>query len=190
MSWAFFREFLVNWKTTGAIAPSSPRLARRMIQAAGIERAQCILELGPGTGPFTSLIQESMPAGSRYLGLEMNASFAAALRLRFPGLRFETAAAQEFDYSPFLAAGEGFDAIVCGLPWTAFPESLQVAILDHVMPHLRNGGTMVTFAYTGFHLLPNGRRFRTLLRQRCARLHASRTVWPNFPPAFVYSATK
>jgi phospholipid N-methyltransferase len=190
MSWAFFREFLGNWKTTGAVAPSSPGLARRMIHAAGIDRARCILELGPGTGSFTSLIRETMPAGSLYLGLDMNPSFVASLRRRFPGLRFEAAAAQEFEYSDFLPAGESFDAIICGLPWTAFPKPLQVAILDQVMPRLRHGGIMAAFAYTGFHLLPNGRRFRALLRERCAQLDATSTVWPNLPPAFVYAATR
>lgn len=77
-----------------------------------------------------------------------------------------------------------------GLPWTAFPEALQVAILDRIMPRLREGGVLVTFAYSGFHLLPNGRRFRALLRERCSRLGVSHTVWSNLPPAFVYSAVK
>ena len=190
MSWSLFREFLGNWKATGAVTPASPGLARRMIQSARINQADCILELGPGTGPFTSLIQNSMPPGSRYLGLEMNPSLVEALRRRFPSLRFEAAAAQEFDYADFLGPGGSVDAVVSGLPWTAFPESLQIAILDQVMPWLREGGIMVTYAYTGFHLLPNGRRFRALLRDRCSRLEASRTIWPNLPPAFVYSATK
>jgi phosphatidylethanolamine/phosphatidyl-N-methylethanolamine N-methyltransferase len=190
MSWAFFREFLFNWKATGAVAPSSAGLARRMVRDAGIERARCILELGPGTGPCTALIRAAMPPGARYLGLDMNPAFVAGLRRRFPDLSFETAPAQEFDYDAFLGPGGEFDAIVSGLPWTAFPEALQVAILDHVLPRLRAGGVLVTFAYSGFHLLPNGRRFRALLGQRCSQLEASPTVWANFPPAFVYSMVK
>lgn len=190
MSWAFFREFLVNWKATGAVAPSSAGLARRMVRDAGIERASCILELGPGTGSFTTLLRSTMRPGAHYLGLDMNPSFVAGLRLRFPDLSFETAPAQEFDYSAFLGASGKFDAIVSGLPWTAFPEVLQIAILDQVMPRLRQGGVLVTFAYTGFHLLPNGLRFRELLGERCSQLRTSPTVWANLPPAFVYSAVK
>ncbi|MSU36165.1 MAG: methyltransferase domain-containing protein [Pedosphaera sp.] len=190
MSWAFFREFLANWKATGAIAPSSAGLARRMVQAAGIDQAGSILELGPGTGPFTALIREAMRPGALYLGLELNPNFVARLRSRFPDLAFEAAPAQEFDYSSFLGGIESFDAIVSGLPWTVFPEPLQVAILDRVMPRLRDGGVMTTFAYSGFHLLPNGRRFRALLRQRCSRLETSPTVWLNVPPAFFYAAVK
>lgn len=190
MSWTFFREFLANWKATGAIAPSSEALARRMVLDAGIERAESILELGPGTGSCTTLVRSTMRPGARYLGLDMNPVFVATLRRRFPDLRFETAPAQEFDYTEFHGAGGAFDAILCGLPWTAFPEALQIAILDRIMPLLGAGGVMATFAYTGFHLLPNGRRFRSLLLDRCSRLEVSRTVWPNLPPAFVYSAAK
>jgi phospholipid N-methyltransferase len=190
MSWTFFREFLANWKATGAVAPSSAGLARRLVLDAGIERADCILELGPGTGSVTTLIRSTMRPGARYLGLDTNPVFVATLRRRFPDLRFEAAPAQEFDCAEFHGQNGKFDAIVSGLPWTAFPESLQIAILDRIMPRLREGGVLVTFAYSGFHLLPNGRRFRALLRERCSRLEASRTVWPNLPPAFVYSAVK
>jgi phosphatidylethanolamine/phosphatidyl-N-methylethanolamine N-methyltransferase len=190
MSWAFFREFLVNWKATGAVVPSSAALARRIVRDAGIERARTILELGPGTGSITAMLRSTMPPGARYLGLDMNPAFVEGLRGRFPDLAFEAAPAQEYDYAGFLGAGGKFDAIVSGLPWSAFPEVLQIAILDRVMPRLREGGVLATFAYSGFHVLPNGRRFRALLGERCTRLDASPTVWANLPPAFVYSAVR
>lgn len=190
MSWTFFREFLFNRKATGAIAPSSRGLARCMVQAANLGQAHCILELGPGTGAFTSLILSTMPAGARYLGLDLNATFIERLSQRHPGHRFANAAAQDFDFQGFLGDGQQFDAIVSGLPWTAFPEALQIAILDHVMPHLKPGGVLATFAYTGFHKLPSGQHFRHLLRQHCSSLRTTRTVWRNLPPAFVYAAVK
>jgi len=189
MSWTFFREFLTNWQTTGAIAPSSAALARRMMQAARVSEAKCLLELGAGTGAFTRQIQSTLPKSSRYLGLDMNPTFIETLRRRFPELRFEQAPAQDFDYESFLC-GDGFDAIVCGLPWTAFPESLQTAILDRAFGVLKPGGVFATFAYTGFHRLPRGQKFRELLSGRCAKLDTTATVWGNLPPAFVYKASK
>lgn len=188
MSWTFFKESLRNWRHTGAVAPSSPHLARRMVDAAGVAQAGSVLELGPGTGAITRHIAEVMPSHCRYVGLELNASFVGRLRVEFPRLQFEAGAAQEFDFSRVLGPGEFFDSIVSGLPWTAFPESLQKAIFDHVLPHLRPGGVFTTFAYTGFHLLPAGRHFRTLLAGRCEALSTTHTVWRNLPPAFVYAA--
>lgn len=188
MSWTFFREFLTNWQTTGAVAPSSAALARRMMQAARVADAGCLLELGPGTGAFTNQIEKTLPANSRYLGLDMNSAFIAALRSRFPSLRFEQAPAQDFDYDSFLGS-EKFDAIVCGLPWTAFPESLQTAILERAFTVLKPGGVFATFAYAGFHLLPRGKKFRELLSRRSSRLETTPVVWGNIPPAFVYVAS-
>ena len=189
MSWTFFREFISNWQTTGAVAPSSEGLARRMMKAARVAEAQCLLELGPGTGAFTRQIQKTLPQAARYLGLDMNPAFIASLRGQFPMLRFEQAAAQDFDYESFLS-GAGFDAIVCGLPWTAFPETLQTAILERAFAVLKPGGIFATFAYTGFHRLPRGQKFCELLTSRCSRLETTTTVWRNIPPAFVYVASK
>ncbi len=188
MSWSFFREFICNWKTVGAVAPSSPMLASLLAESANIHAARQVLELGPGTGPITEAISKSLPAHAHYLGLEMNESFVKQLRDRFPTMQFEAVAAQSFDFDEVLGHDGSFDAIVSGLPWTAFPESLQIAILDHVMARLRPGGLFVTFAYAGFHLLPSGRHFRKLLSTKVATLETTHTIWGNFPPAFVYVA--
>lgn len=188
MSWSFFREFIFNWKSVGAVAPSSPMLASLLAESANISAARKVLELGPGTGPITAAISNTIPAQAHYLGLEMNESFVKQLRERFPAMQFEAVAAQTFDFDQVLGRDGSFDAIVSGLPWTAFPESLQIAILDHVMARLRPGGLFVTFAYAGFHMLPSGRHFRKLLSSRVATLETTHTIWGNFPPAFVYVA--
>ncbi len=186
----FLKELRHNWKTIGAVAPSSPALAERMMEAAGVWQARRILELGPGTGAFTSAIADAMPHGSDYVGIELNDTFVQQLRPRFPRLRFECADAQEFDFSQTLAPGETFDAIISGLPWTAFPRGLQESILNNVLPHLAPGGCFATFAYWGFHQLPSGRRFRSLLHELTHGVETTRIVWPNLPPAFVYIARK
>jgi len=186
----FLSEFIRNWQTVGAVAPSSPALAARMMDTAGVARARHVLELGPGTGAFTGAIRDAMPRGSRYLGIELNETFVNALRPLFPGMHFEIAGAQEFDLAAYLAGKEPPDVIVSGLPWTAFPRTLQEAILDNVLPHLAPGGCFATFAYYGFHRLPSGQRFRALLEERLPGVQTSRVVWANMPPAFVYAGRK
>jgi phosphatidylethanolamine/phosphatidyl-N-methylethanolamine N-methyltransferase len=186
----FLREFTRNWQRTGAVLPSSPALASAIVQAAEVSRARHVLELGPGTGPFTETICRTLHSQGRYLGVELNPAFVATLRARFPQWDFAEAAAQEYDFSKWLPEDEGVDSIVCGLPWTAFPEWLQVGILKNVLPRLAPGGKFATFAYTGLHLLPGGRRFRKLLEQQGCELTLTPTVWANVPPAFVYVLTK
>lgn len=186
----FFREYLRNWQSVGAVAPSSPHLARRMMEVAEVWRAQHILELGPGTGVFTESAADVMPSSGNFLGIELNDEFVQRLRPRFPRMQFEVAAAQEYDFSNYMADKEPFDAVVSGLPWTAFPRSLQEAILDNVLPHLALGARFATFAYWGFHELPSGRRFRELLHDRLPGVETSRVVWANLPPAFIYVGRK
>jgi phospholipid N-methyltransferase len=159
-----------------------------MVAAAGVAQAGAVLELGPGTGAITGAIASVLPPSSRYLGLELNGAFVKRLRRNFPRLRFEQAPAQEFDFDEALGSDGYFDSVVSGLPWTAFPEELQIAILDHVLSRLRPGGIFTTFVYTGFHLLPAARHFRELLADRCELLTKTTTVWRNMPPAFVYAA--
>ena len=88
----FAREFLRNWKDTGAILPSSAGLARLIVNAAEVSKAKHVLELGPGTGPFTATIQAALSPGARYLGVELNPTFVATLRRQFPKLDFAEAA--------------------------------------------------------------------------------------------------
>ncbi|MDZ4288443.1 MAG: methyltransferase domain-containing protein [Prosthecobacter sp.] len=186
----FFHEFLRNWQTMGAVVPSSPILAARMMEAAEVGRARHVLELGPGTGAFTAAIQDTMPRSSDYLGIELNDTFVRTLRPRFPSLSFVTAPAQDFDLAGYCQGKAPFDVIVSGLPWTAFPRALQVAILNNVLPHLAPGGCFATFAYWGFHHLPSGRQFRSLLHEQLPGVETSRVVWANMPPAFVYVGRK
>lgn len=182
----FAREFFRNRQNIGAVVPSSPALAECIVEAAHVRTARHVLELGPGTGPFTASIEQSMAPDCKYLGVEMNPAFVETLRHRFPRLDFAEAAAQDYDFSQWLPLDTGFDSIVSGLPWAAFPESLQLAILHHVLPRLAPGGRFTTFAYTGFHLMPAGRHFRKILSEQPGKLTTTSTIWQNFPPAFVY----
>jgi phospholipid N-methyltransferase len=159
------------------------------MKAARVSEARNLLELGPGTGAFTGEIQRTLSPGASYLGLDMNANFVASLRTQFPGMRFENAPAQDFDYTPYLAGG-GFDTIVSGLPWAALPESTQTALLEKIFSVLKPDGVFATFVYTGIHWLPRGQRFRRLLTRRSREVKLTETIWTNFPPAFVYVAKR
>ena len=186
----FLQEFTRNWKTVGAVAPSSRALADQMMDCAAVANARHILELGPGTGALTGAIQDVRAKDSSYLGIEINSTFASQLRQRFTGMNFEVAGAQEFDFASYLKDREPIDVIISGLPWTAFPRSLQEAILGNVLPHLAPNGRFATFAYYGFHRMPSGQRFRQLLHQSLPEVETSPVVWGNVPPAFVYIGSK
>ena len=161
-----------------------------MVQAAGVPQAARVLELGPGTGAITGVIHEHLPETAKFVGVELNAEFVKQLRVRFPHSTILEGGAQEVDLQPHVEGSAGFDAIISGLPWTAFPRSLQEDILGQVLPQLAPGGCFVTFAYWGLHRLPGGQRFRALLCDHAAEVTTTPVVWGNLPPAFVYVARK
>ncbi|QKV78130.1 class I SAM-dependent methyltransferase [Amycolatopsis sp. Hca4] len=176
------REFLRHPVLTGAIAPSSSRLAEEMTAGLGLERASCVAELGPGTGVFTEAVLTLLGPEARFTAVEINPRFATALSERFPRVEVVTGSAEH------LATGTGFDVVVSGLPWTAMPAGRRQRILDAVIAALASNGRFTTFAYAHAAWTPPARRFAALLRSRFAVVERTKVVWGNLPPAFVYRA--
>ncbi len=187
---AFYRNFFDHFHQTGAIAPSGPNLARHIVSSAGVIENSHVLELGPGTGAFTRDLEKTLGPEGEYLGIEINAGFHTHLQEIHPELHFEQAPGQDFDFSSWVEKHGQFDVIVSGLPWAKFPEELQRSLLDNVVPRLKDGGTFVTFAYTGVHLLKPAKRFRKLLDDYFTDVQRTHSIMLNFPPAFVFVATK
>ena len=180
-------EFLRHPLLTGAIAASSPALARTMTEGIGLEQARTVVELGPGTGVFTDAIRRRVPAGTRIVAIEVNGHLAAHLADRYRGEPVDvvhgsaTHLASLVDYP--------VDAVVSGLPWTVMAEPVRLRILDAVAAVLAPTGAFTTFAYAHAAWTPPGRRFADELRQRFGVTGTSRLVWRNLPPAFVHRAT-
>ena len=174
-------EFLRHPLLTGAIAPSSPRLAEPMTAGLGLERATRVAELGPGTGVFTEAVLALLRPEARLTAVEINPRFAEALRKRFPQVDVVTGTAEHLDQA-------GLDVVVSGLPWTAMTAARQHRILDAVVAALAPTGRFTTFAYAHAAWTPPARRFAASLRSRFAVVERTPVVWGNLPPAFVYRA--
>ncbi|WP_206792745.1 class I SAM-dependent methyltransferase [Amycolatopsis sp. MtRt-6] len=175
------REFLRHPVLTGAIAPSSARLAEEMTAGLGLERASCVAELGPGTGVFTEAVLALLRPEARFTAIEINPRFAARLSKCFPQVDVVTGSAEHL-------AVDDIDVVVSGLPWTAMTAARQVRILDAVTAALAPNGRFTTFAYAHAAWTPPARRFAALLRSRFAVVERTPVVWENLPPAFVYRA--
>jgi phosphatidylethanolamine/phosphatidyl-N-methylethanolamine N-methyltransferase len=174
-------EFLRHPMLTGAIAPSSPRLAETMTAGLGLERAANVAELGPGTGVFTEAILALLRPEARLTAVEINPRFAAELSKRFPRADVVTGSAERL-------ALDGVDVVVSGLPWTAMSADRQQRILDALTASLAPNGRFTTFAYAHAAWTPPARRFAASLRSRFAVVERTPVVWGNLPPAFVYRA--
>jgi phospholipid N-methyltransferase len=182
----FLGAFVKGPMKVGAIAPSSPWLAERMAEEMGLRDARTVVELGPGTGVFTRAICDRVSPEALVMAVEINPEMALLLADRFPRVRVVNDSAEHLDRHLAAAGRAQADAILSGLPWAGFSGDLQERLLGAVLKVLRPGGRFATFAYTHASWLPPGRGFRRLLESSFRSVMATRTVWRNLPPAFVY----
>lgn len=182
----FLKAFFRNSGGIGAIAPSSPELAALMTDWLDWDSLGCVVEYGPGTGVFTEAIAARLRPGCRFFAVERDPALAEIAQRRCPEVEIRNTCASEVPKICHELGIERVDAVVCGLPWAAFPPALQDQLLGAMFEVLPPGGKFATFAYWQGLLLPAGQRFRRYLKTNFTKVEHSPTSWKNLPPAFVY----
>jgi phosphatidylethanolamine/phosphatidyl-N-methylethanolamine N-methyltransferase len=175
----FLQEWLANPQRTGAIAPSSPKLAAAMAQWLPADPESFVLELGPGTGAVTKALLDRGLREDRLVAIERNPKMAQVLHKRFPRAHIITGDAWQMDTllsghsEPIKSVG----AVISSLPLLNFPPDEADALAKKIYTLLQPGGKLVQYSY---HLgNPRSRataHFRPL---------TSKIIWLNLPPARV-----
>ncbi len=181
----FLREFVRDPLHTAAVAPSSAALAAAMVEPLSSTGDPVVVELGPGTGAFTSVIQERLDGRGRHVAVERHPGWAELLARRHPGV--DVVCADAGSLADVLAERgiTRVDAVVSGLPWIAHSPDLHSAISGS----LATDGVFTQFAYSWTRWAPPARRQLADLRARFGDVTTSRIVWRNLPPAVVLRAT-
>lgn len=175
----FLGQMARQWRTTGAIAPSSPALARMMVQAMGpVQPGQVLLELGPGTGVFTRELKRQFP-NNPIIAVEVNEDFARRLRQELNGVTVIAGCASrlkehlaELNYTP-----ADLVSVVSGLPLLSLPKELGQRILASITEVLLPGRRYVQFTYSA-------KAWQKFQLSGFTR-EPTKRVWLNFPPAVV-----
>jgi len=179
--WSFFKAFLSDRQRIGAVAPTSAGVGRRMAQLGDIAHARNIVEFGAGTGPITAQILEALPADGRMWAFEIHEPFVEHLRSSITDPRF-TVLAESAEHVRELRAREapeGFDAIICSIPFSLLPPPVTSGILAAAAEALRPGGVFVALQYHPTYLRP-------IMREHFE--HVTRTFYPwNVPPTLLLS---
>ena len=175
----FLQEWLANPQRTGAVAPSSPKLAAAMARWLPSDPESFVLELGPGTGAVTQALIKRGLREERLVAIERNPKMARLLRQRFPHAHIITGDAWQMDVllrehsEPIESVG----AVISSLPLLNFPPDEADALAEKIRAILDHGGKWVQYSYH----LGNGHHKSATHFQRLA----SKIVWLNFPPARV-----
>ncbi|MFP4209394.1 MAG: class I SAM-dependent methyltransferase [Wenzhouxiangella sp.] len=147
---AFFRGFLRSPEQVGSVVPSSRFLEQRLVRTAGVARARCVVELGPGTGGTTRALLAAMPADAQLLTIELDPRFAELLaEIDDPRLISHAGSAADLGQildQHHLPAPE---AIVSGIPFSTMPRDVGNAVLEAIRDRLAPGGVFVAYQFRG-----------------------------------------
>jgi phosphatidylethanolamine/phosphatidyl-N-methylethanolamine N-methyltransferase len=175
----FLKEWIVNPQRTGSVAPSSRQLAAAMARWLPDDPESYVLELGPGTGAVTDVLLKHGLREDRLVAIEHNPTLAKLLQKKFPRAHIVTGDAWQMDV---LLRGlrepvEGVGAVISSLPLLNFSEKQAEALAQKIRSVLQPQGSWVQYSYNiGKKSVRGSSSFR---------LHASKIVWFNFPPARV-----
>jgi phospholipid N-methyltransferase len=200
----FLREFLLEFKTTGACLPTSRWAAQALttpLRENG-RKSKNILELGPGTGSVTLPIIKELQPGDHLTICEINPRFMRSLKETLNGhdhfhrvrdqVSFFLGAAQD------LPSDKVYDIIVCALPFVNFDLSTVQAIFNKLREISSPETLMTYYEYIGV------RKFNETVgaperRDRVAQVHeylsdsgyisylGRERVWLNVLPVNVYT---
>jgi phosphatidylethanolamine/phosphatidyl-N-methylethanolamine N-methyltransferase len=175
----FLQEWFANPQRTGAVVPSSRKLAAAMAHWLPADPESYVLELGPGTGAVTQALLKHGLREERLVAIERNPKLARLLRERFPRAQIITGDAWQLDgllqrrNTPIESVG----AVISSLPLLNFTPEQAEALADKIRTVLDPQGTWVQYSYRIHKQRTRGTsRFQLL---------ASKIVWLNLPPARV-----
>ncbi len=184
------KGFKNNIIQTGAIAPSSKTLANYITSISNLYEKRCIVELGSGTGVFTREITKKKNPTSVFFSLEINKYFANKTKNCCPDAQIHNDSAENIQTYLKQLEKEECDCVISGLPWSCFSEEYQTNLIEKIYESLENGGEFLTFAYLQSSFLPQGIKFKKLLKNKFKVVMQTKTIWNNLPPAFIYHCTK
>lgn len=200
----FIKQSIREFHHTGAVAPSSRRLAR-VVTAHLNERGEEpieILEAGPGTGALTVEIVRHLRPGDHLTLVEINPGFVAHLKKRFESdpllapwreqVTIHQGPVQEIE------GEDQFAHIVCGLPFNNFQPDMIRTIFETFDRVLKPGGKLSYFEYAGIRVpkaIISSRAERDRLRSVVETISDIRQSWSsrkqlislNLPPALAHT---
>ncbi len=186
-AWTFFRQWLKNPLKTASITPSGQELARMMIGELPHD-ARRVIELGGGTGVFTTALLHRGIAADDLMVLELNPELHDHLQELFPHAHIVQGDARALAR---LAAESGYadrgpaDAVISGLGMLSMPKPLQHDIMAAAFACLRPHGRFVQFTYG-----PANPIAQDVLDTLGLDTRRSKTAWRNLPPATVFVYTR
>lgn len=180
MKWIkFFAEYVKSPRTVGAVAPSSQKLAEKMIASIDFNNAGCIIEYGSGTGVFTEKLVKNKMKDTILVLVEYNRTFYEQLMdnyNKYNNIVIINDSAENVCKHLKEYNIKSVDYVVSGLPFASLPKDVSRRILKTTTKILVKNGLFITFQYT---LLK-----KEFISGYFSHLNYERVLF-NLPPAYV-----
>jgi phospholipid N-methyltransferase len=175
----FASNFIRHPHMLGSIIPSSRFLVNQVLAPVDWERAQVIVEYGPGVGTFTAEILRRMRPDAHLVVFETNGDFVKFLRgsMADPRLHIEHESAAEVQTVLERLGLPRPTYIISGIPLGSMPVPLQAEIVGKTRDALAPGGEFLVYQFTSRVLPVLQRTFQNVRRSVERR---------NLPPAQLF----
>ena len=177
MPYSFLYRMLKNPRTTGALAPSSARLARELANLA--KGSEHVLELGAGTGAITQALSKVVN-GEKLEVVELQKKLAASLKNRYPNLKVVHSSAHSA-LDNYRRCGSV--AVVSSLPFRSLPPAMKHLTVQSLLAFLKSSPGSQLIQYTYGLSVP----FSAPADFKWQQI---KWVLTNFPPACIWVLTK
>jgi len=157
-------------------------LDNKMLINVDFNRDINVVELGPGTGVFTTKMLKKMSFNSKLLSIELNQYFASKIDAKINDNRF-TLVCDSAEKIENICQSINFpkvDYIISSLPLAILPSRLKINIINECKNILRDSGSFLQFQYS--------LNAKNLLNKKFKEVNVSFTPL-NLPPAFIYHCT-
>jgi phosphatidylethanolamine/phosphatidyl-N-methylethanolamine N-methyltransferase len=144
----FLKQLIKSAKHTGAIAPSSSFLARKMVSRSKIKNAKTIIELGPGTGAITKEILKKMPKGAALWTFEINQEFVVHLQKKYPKANHIQANISSLEKLVEKNNIGRIDSIISGIPFVSLDKKDCEKIFSEISSIMNETTNLVLFTYS------------------------------------------
>jgi phospholipid N-methyltransferase len=145
MPFGFLRNALRDFPHVGSLFPSSSfacRAIARHLPAA----PRVVVEYGPGSGVVTRELLTRLPHSARLIAFEINAEFAALLRL-VSDQRLHINQEDIVEASGRLRewAPDGVDAVISGIPFSFLSKAARERVVLNTRDALKDGGRFIVY---------------------------------------------
>lgn len=146
----FAKNFFLHPMMLGSLIPSSAFLVKRLLSQVDWDRAEVIVEYGPGVGTFTRDILDRMRPDARLIAFELNPDFVDYLRSSLPDPRLRVVHGSAADVRHILEkqGHSHADYVISGIPFSTLQEDVRRDILVSTREVLQPDGALLVYQFS------------------------------------------